>query len=75
MSVEIFLRDGTRLERTRDASRAKQSFAAEAAVVKKFETLAAHALPAARVRELRDAMLDLDNLADTSRLAQLLAAA
>ncbi len=75
VSVEIFLRDGTRLERTRETSRAKERFAAEVAVVKKFETLAAHALPAARVRELRDAMLDLDNLADTARIAQLLAAA
>ena len=73
--VVIFLRDGTRLERSRDASRAKEKFASEAAVVKKFETLAAHALPAGQVGELRDAMLELDKLADTSRLARLLAAA
>ncbi len=73
--VEIFLRDGTRLERTREVSRAKESFAAESAVVRKFETLASHALPAARVGELRDTVLELEKLDDASRLAALLAAA
>ena len=73
--VEVQLADGTRLERTREVSRAKEEFAAESAVVKKFETLAAHALPEGQVAELRDVMLDLDKLADTACLARLLAAA
>ncbi len=73
--VEIVLRDGTRLERTREASRAKESFAADAMVVKKFETLASHVLPAGRVGELRDTMLGLDDLADATQLARLLTVA
>ena len=73
--VEIFLKDGTRRERTREVSRAKESFAADAAVVKKFETLASHVLPAAQVGELRDTVLGLDKVKDTARLARLLAAA
>ena len=72
--VEVFFRDGTRLERTREVSRAKERFAAASEVVKKFETLASHVLPAARVGELRDAVLDLDNLDDAAHLARLLAA-
>ena len=71
--VEVQLADGTRLERTREVSRAKEEFAAESAVVKKFETLATHALPAGRARELRDCVLDLEKLDDAARLARLLA--
>ena len=71
--VEVVLKDGTRLERTREVSRAKDEFAAEPAVVKKFESLAAHVLPAGQVRELRDSVLDLERLDDATRLARLLA--
>ena len=71
--VEVELHDGTRLERTRETSRAKESFADDAQVVAKFETLAAHALPVAQVRELRDAVLGLDKLRDAALIAQLLA--
>ena len=73
--VDIFLKDGTRLERIREMSRAKETFAGESAVVKKFETLAAHALPAGRARELCNSVLNLEKLDDASRLAELLAAA
>ena len=72
--VEVHLADGTRLERTREVSRAKESFAAESAVVRKFETLAMHALPAGQARELRDSVLGLEKLDDAARLARLLAA-
>jgi 2-methylcitrate dehydratase PrpD len=72
--VGIVLKDGRRLERTREVSRAKQSFAAESAVIAKFETLASHVLPAGRVSELRDTVLELDKLNDASQLARLLAA-
>jgi 2-methylcitrate dehydratase PrpD len=73
--VGVTLKDGTLLTRTREASRAKESFADESAVVKKFELLASHVLPAGQVRELCDSVLALEKLADASRLAQLLAAA
>ena len=71
--VEVHLHDGTRLEGTRETSRAKESFADDAQVVAKFENLAAHALPAAQVHELRDTVLNLDQLLDAGRIAQLLA--
>jgi 2-methylcitrate dehydratase PrpD len=73
--VEVHLADGTRMERTREVSRAKEEFAAESAVVKKFETLAMHALPAGQARELCDSVLGLEKLGDAARLAELLAAA
>ena len=72
--VQIQLKDGTQLERTREVSRAKESFAADELVVKKFEMLAAHVLPPAQLRELAETMLDLEKLGDASRLARLLAA-
>ncbi len=73
--VEVFLKDGARLERTREASRAKESFASDEMVIAKFENLAAHALPAGQVREIADTVLRIENLADTSVLGRLLARA
>ena len=72
--VQIMLKDGTQLERTREISRAKETFAPDEMVVEKFETLAAHVLPPAQLRELAETMLDLEKLGDASRLARLLAA-
>ncbi|MDB5809936.1 MAG: mmgE/PrpD family protein [Betaproteobacteria bacterium] len=72
--VEIMVKDGTLLKRTREVSRAKETFAAESEVVKKFETLASHVLPAAHVRELRDTVLGLEKIDDAARLARLLIA-
>ena len=71
--VQIQLKDGTQLERKREVSRAKETFAPDEMVVKKFETLAAHVLPPAQLRELADTVLDLENVDDASRLARLLA--
>ncbi len=71
--VEIYLKDGTKLEHGRDLSRAKTQFASASEVVKKFENLALHALPRAQVEELRDAVLGLDKLADASVIGKLLA--
>jgi aconitate decarboxylase len=71
--VEVHLNDGTRLQRTREVSRAKEKFASETEVVEKFEKLATHVLPDDQVGELRDAVLGLDELSDTARLAELLA--
>jgi len=70
--VQILLADGTRLERTREVSRAKESFADDAMVVKKFETLASHVLAPAQVQALAAQILDLEHVADASRLAKLL---
>ena len=42
-------------------------------IVDKFEKLAVHALPKARVAELRDAVLKLEQLADAAELAALMA--
>lgn len=73
--VEARLKDGTRMERTREVSRAKENFASEAEVVEKFEKLAMHVLPRPQVEKLRDAMLGVEKLQDTTQLTCLLAKA
>jgi 2-methylcitrate dehydratase PrpD len=70
--VEVYLKDGTKLEHGRAISRAKERFASEAEVVKKFENLASHELPKAQVEKLRDAVLGLDKLKDAAELGKLL---
>ena len=71
--VEVFLRDGERLECAKEYPRgSERNFASAADVVAKFEKLAARALPKARVEALRDAMLGLEKLADTGRIAELM---
>ena len=72
--VELELKDGTRLVRTVEAPRgSEQKFATEAEVVEKFEKLARHVLAARQVEALRDAVLGLEKLEDSTALAQLLA--
>ena len=72
--VELTLKNGRRLRREEEAPRgSEQRFASSAEVVGKFEKLAARALPAARIGELRDAVLELEKLGDAARLAALLA--
>ena len=72
--VEVALRDGRRLTRTLETPRGSdQNFASQADIVAKFEKLAAHALPAKRVTELRDAVLALEKERDAARLSELLA--
>ena len=70
--VEVHLKDGTRMERSRAVSRAKENFAFETDVIKKFETLATHALQKTQVAELRGATLGLERLQDVAQLARLL---
>jgi 2-methylcitrate dehydratase PrpD len=73
--VEVVLNDGTTMERTVGAARGSESkFASDVDVIEKYEKLARRALPAARVAELRDAVLGLDRLEDAGALARLLAA-
>src|ERR1700704_6539985 len=63
--VEVILDDGSRLERTVETPRGSEpNFASETQVVAKFEKLAAPALRPARVAQLRDAMLEMENLKD-----------
>jgi aconitate decarboxylase len=72
--VEVFLNDGTRMERTVEAGRGNErDFASESDVVEKFEKLAGHVMPHGQVRRVRDWMLDLEHQRDATELARLLA--
>jgi 2-methylcitrate dehydratase PrpD len=72
--VELALKDGRTFRREEEAPRgSEQRFASSAEVVGKFEKLAASALPARRIGELRDAVLKLEELGDAAQLARLLA--
>ena len=72
--VQVILKDGRRLERSADVPRGgDQNFASAAEIADKFEKLAVHALPPTRVAELRDAVLGLEKLEDSARLANLMA--
>jgi 2-methylcitrate dehydratase PrpD len=74
--VQVELRDGRRLERTQAAPRgSEQSFAPDADIIAKFETLAGRALSAQQMGELRDAVLTLETLPSAARLAGLLSSA
>jgi aconitate decarboxylase len=74
--VQIELRDGRRLERTQATPRgSEQSFAPDADIIAKFETLARRALSAQQSDELRDAVLSLEALPSAARLAGLLGSA
>ena len=71
--VVVHLRGGERLECAKEAPRgSERDFASVAEITRKFEQLARHALPEARVAELRDAVLGLEKLADAARLAELM---
>jgi aconitate decarboxylase len=72
--VEVHLKGGKTMERIVEAGRGNEhNFASEADVVAKFEKLAIHALPKARVEALRDALLGIEKLADAARVGELLA--
>jgi 2-methylcitrate dehydratase PrpD len=72
--VEAHLRNGKRVERVQHKPRGSdEHFASAAEIVAKFEKLAARALPAKRVNELRDAVLGLEELRDAAQLTALLA--
>jgi hypothetical protein len=73
--VEVTLRGGKRLNCTKEAARgSEKSFAGAGDIIAKFEKLAIHALPEARVAELRDAVLGLEKLPDAARIADLMGA-
>jgi 2-methylcitrate dehydratase PrpD len=73
LRLEVHLKDGTKLERTREIGRHKVEFGSDAEVVGKFEKLALRVLPRAQVEELRDTILNIEKLDDAAKLAQLLA--
>lgn len=71
--MEVHLRDGRRLECAKEAGRGSEvDFASPGEIVEKFEKLASHALPAARIAELGDAVLSLEKLPDAARIAELM---
>src|SRR4029077_11870630 len=71
--VTVHLRGGERMECTKEAPRgSERDFASAAEITRKFEQLARHALPEARVAELRDAVLGLEKLANAARLTDLM---
>ncbi|GAA5234427.1 MmgE/PrpD family protein [Verticiella sediminum] len=71
--VEVFFKDGQRLERTVEVSRGSEKrFAPQSDIVSKFEKLARHVLPESQMNELRDTVLSLDSLDDAARLGELL---
>jgi len=74
VNVEVSLKDGTVLKETVEAPRgSEQRFASDVDVVEKFEKLARHVIPARQVAAIRDAVLNLETLPDSNKLAQLLA--
>ena len=75
MRVEVHLKNQKKLERAQEAPRGSdEQFATAAEIVGKFEKLAARALPAGRVTELRDAVLGLEELSEAAQIAALLSA-
>ena len=71
--VEIFLKDGTRMEETVEAQRGSETkFASEAQVVDKFMKLGKHVFPLPQVEAIRDTVLGLEKLDDAAKLAKLL---
>jgi aconitate decarboxylase len=72
--VEVHLRNGVLLGCEKDAPRgSEKNFAGAGDIIRKFEKLAAYALPVGRVTELRDAVLGLEKLGDAGRIVDLMA--
>jgi aconitate decarboxylase len=73
LRVQVFLKDGTKMERIGKTERANEhNFPPEQVVLDKFEKLTRHLLPQKQRNELRDAVLGLEKLDDAMRLATLL---
>jgi hypothetical protein len=71
--VEVYLKDGTRLERILETPNTKKQLMSEAQVISKFENLALHLLPKSQVEQLRDATMNLEKLSDAAQIARLMA--
>jgi aconitate decarboxylase len=61
VKVEVYLKDGTKLEEQRDAPRA---FASDQEIVNKFRGLASHRLPPGQMERVIEMVLGLDTLPD-----------
>src|SRR5262249_51452844 len=73
--VEVYLKNGGRLEETVEAARGSEDkFASDADVIGKFRTLAAHALPRPKVDRLVDIIMSLEDIQDAAAVPQALAA-
>jgi aconitate decarboxylase len=71
--VEVFLNDGSRLDRTVETPRgSEKNFASEAQIIEKFEKLAAYSLKRAQAAELREAVLGMEKLDAASHLVKLM---
>ena len=71
--VEVQLKNGERLEATKEAPRgSEQNFASADDIVAKFEKLAVHAIPGEQVRKLRDPVLNMEKLDDAGKIADLM---
>ena len=74
--VEVHLKDGTAMEETVESARGSEKrFASEAEVVEKFSKLARHGLDGAAANELRDCILNLEEVEDAATIARLLSRA
>ena len=74
--VEVLLKDGTAMEETVESARGSEKrFASEAEVVEKFSKLARHGLDEAAANELRDCILNLEEVEDATTIARLLSRA
>jgi aconitate decarboxylase len=73
VNVELHFNDGSVEKESVDAARGSEKhFASEADVVEKFEKLASKSLPTSQIGELRDAILNIEELADAGTIARLL---
>ncbi len=71
--VELFLKDGGRLEETVESARGCElRFATRSEVIEKFDRLAGKTLPAAQLEQLRDTVLGLEDLSQAAEIGRLL---
>ena len=70
--VRVHLKDGTVLEKTLERRPDHNNFPPAERVLKKFDTLARHALPQSQADRIKDLVLGLDKLDDAKKLVQLL---
>ena len=69
VKVEVYLKDGTKLEEQRDAPRA---FASDEEIVNKFRGLARHRLPPAQLERVVETVLGLETLPDVGAMIRAL---
>lgn len=75
VKVEVFLRDGTRLEETRESPEGSEhSFASTDTVVNKFRKLASRRIGTEAAERLAEALLRAETLPDAGEIVKLLAA-